>query len=221
MQNNKRNTNKKISSSTIEKRLNKFLKDRPDINSRYSSFDLCYLYFKTNKGKLTGNKLHLSCLQLWAFLGSWGMITRGNALQKKSYASLKEAITFINDNPQYYRVDLGHSDYVTNILDLYKGIKKALNLKQKNQKTLITKIILGFYGICTAFDTKFCESFNCHTQGDLNKSDLEKVVSFYLLNKDIINNYKRPSVLKFDGSKSNMYYTIAKLVDMIGFTRKL
>lgn len=212
--------NQVLTERLVKSRINKFLKGRNNISCRYSSFDLCYLYFKKNKGCLTGKKLQQSCLQLWAFLGSWGMITRGNALQKLSYASLKELITLINNNPQYYKVDINNKDYVATVLCLYYQIKQILKLNQKSQKTLITKIILGVYGICPAFDSYFCECFKSSTLGDLTKNDLDKVVSFYSNNRNIIDNCRKNiNVLNFDGSKSNLLYTEAKLIDMIGFTR--
>ena len=176
--------------SDLKKRINTFIKKRDSNTHRYSSFDFCYEYFYYNKGNLTEDNLQQSCCQLWSYLASWGMIVRGNELQGKSYASLKKVIGYINKHPEFYDVKLDDNDFVDKILKLYDGIEHALGLTmQKNKKTLITKIILGVYACCPAFDSRFCRTFGTNPQGHLSKKKLQRIVDFYRENKSAIDGF--------------------------------
>lgn len=209
-----------ITTSIINSHYKEFMKQRGSIENRYASFDLCYLYFYTNRGKLSGSKMSESCMQLWAFLGSWGMIARGNALQEKSYAYLKEVIRFINKNPQYYNSSIDDPTYCDDMLRLYKGLKKALNLPQRSQKTVITKIMLGVYGCLPAFDTYVCNSLGTSTIGDLTKKNVNSIINIYNSNKKLIDSLSScSSVRDFSDSPTKEHYTPAKIIDMILFTR--
>ena len=172
-----------MTSTQINQRYLTFMSQRVSIDDRYSSFDMCYWYFYHNRGKLIGKKLEESCLHLWAFLGSWGMITRGNALQGKSYSYLKKTIEFINKNPKYYASKIDSNNYVLEMMDLYKGLKLALNLSQKSQKTLISKIMLGVFACLPAFDQYVCETLRTSSIGDLSEENIRLVVNLYAAHK--------------------------------------
>ena len=195
------------------------------INHRYTSFDFCYNYFYNNKGNLVGDNLQESCLQLWAFLASWGMIVRGNELQGKSYVFLIDVIQYINKHPEYYDLTIEDKEYTKKVLNLYKGIDNALRFtKQKNKKTLITKIILGVYACCPAFDSNFCKVFHSSSQGNLTESNLQKIIDFYRDNKEQIDSLKistQVSPFKGEVKRKSLFYTPAKLIDMYGFQKEL
>ncbi|MCR5424274.1 MAG: hypothetical protein K6E93_05865 [Bacteroidales bacterium] len=208
--------------NTLEKEINSFIGQRGDnITHRYASFDFCYNYFFNNKGKLSGDNLQISCCQLWAYLSSWGMVARGNVMQSKSYAILKDVIAYINNHPEYYNIKITDTDYVEKVQQLYTDIDNKLNItEQKNRKTLVTKIILGTYACCPAFDSRFCRTFGASTQGKLSDRDLKKVVAFYTneKNKKIIDNFSKRT-LSFDKKTPEKchQYTPAKIIDMYGF----
>ena len=189
---------------------------------RYASFDFCFEYFYYNRGNLMGENLQTSCCQLWAYLASWGMIVRGNELQGKSYVSLIGVIQYINKHTEYYDLTIEDTDYIKKMLDLYTGIDKALNLtKQKSRKTLITKIILGVYACCPAYDSNFCTTFGVSTFTKLSRGDLEKIVNFYNKNKVVLDNilFYTHHFYKND-THAKLLYTPAKLIDMYGFEKK-
>ena len=209
--------------STIENFINERKKNKEVINHRYTSFDFSYNYFYHNRGNLLGDNLQESCLQLWAFLASWGMIVRGNELQGKNYASLMGVVQYINKHPEYYDLTFEDKDYIKKVLDLYKGIDTALNFTvQKNRKTLVTKIILGVYACCPAFDSRFCTTFGLSSQGRLTEKKLQVVVDFYRKHKKQIDSFKIPTeILPFEkkGKMKSLFYTPAKIVDMYGFEK--
>lgn len=214
----------KITPELITDRCRAFMRGRRSVKQRFASFDLCYSYFYLNQGQLIGNNLALSCMQLWSFLASWGMVTRGNELQReKSYVFLEPVILFIHNNPQYYNLRIGANNYKYQILLLYQGIKTALGFKtQKNQKILVTKIMLGVYACFPAFDTRFCETFDRKTQGNLTEKDIDCVVAIYQKHTQQINRWaRRIHLLDFNNNplSSPPSYTAAKVIDMIGFTR--
>ena len=210
-----------ITPNLINRRYVLFVRHRSSVTERYSSYDLCYGYFYQNKGKLIGTRLEESCLQLWSFLSSWGMVARGNALQGKSYAYLKDAVDFINSNPQYYQSTIDSSIYSQEMLDLYDGLKKKINLLQRNQKTIITKIMLGVYGCIPAFDQYVCDTFGTSTTGNLSSQNIDSVISTYISHKDLIDSLANSTqLLSFNGSSTvGLSYTPAKIIDMIAFTR--
>ena len=211
-----------ITSQLIADRYSAFLKGRRSAEERYSSFDLCYYYFISNKGNLVGENLETSCLQLWAFLSSWGMVARGNAMQGKSYAVLKGVINFINNNPQYFLSRIDSKNYVEEMISLYFGLKKTLNLDQASQKTIITKIMLGVYACIPAFDQYVCETLGTSTIGDLSKRNIQSIVSIYKKHKEQIDSLVETThVFSFNGVQIKKHnYSPAKIIDMIAFTRQ-
>ncbi len=209
--------------STIKEQIDKFIDQRKNNFHRYASFDFCYNYFFNNRGNLLGDNLQTSCCQLWAYLASWGMVARGNAMQSKSYAVLIDVVRYISEHQEYYDIKLTNPNYVRDILNLYNDIDKAINIKndeQKNRKTLITKIILGTYACCPAFDSRFCTTFGIKTQGSLSEQDLKKVIEFYKDNKEDIDSFTIKT-LPFNKKYPEKChpYTTAKIIDMYGFMR--
>lgn len=210
-----------ITSNLIQSRYALFLASRSSAEDRYSSFDLCYGYFYQNRGNLIGSHLEESCLQLWSFLSSWGMVARGNALQGKSYAYLKDVVELINSNPQYYQSAIDTATYTSDMLSLYHGLKGKINLPQKSQKTVITKIMLGVYGCIPAFDQYVCETYGTSTIGDLTKKNIQSIVSTYKNHKAQIDNLATSTyVLSFNNSPiTGLRYSAAKIIDMVAFAR--
>lgn len=199
-------------------------------NFRNASFDFCYNYFSSHKGNLVGENLQTSCMQLWSYLASWGMLRGSSQLLQCSPASLKTIIKYINDNPDY-EIDLTDSEYIKKVLNLYNDIDHIIEKEfikrtkndesqdvQKERKTLVTKIMLGVYACCPAFDVNFCKTFRTSTIGPLTKKNVQIVVNFYKEHQTFFTDYKKRQTLCFD--EYNNYsrpYSIAKLIDMYGF----
>jgi hypothetical protein len=118
-----------------------------DYSHRYSSWDLCYKYFKdfdTNSKDSDKNSIEIAGLHLGFYLASWGMF-RGSSellnLGVNKYDELAKLL-FENKNEKFF--------------NQYNNIK---NFLEKNEisatKTLITKIMLGVYANTPAIDRFF------------------------------------------------------------------
>ena len=191
-------------------------------NPRYESFDYCYEYFHT-QSNLTGNNMRQSCNELWSYLASWGML-RGSSslLQRGNYKSLEGTITVIQNyfnNPKSLpdiKKDL-RKNYVEKVVNLCKEIKGTLKGFNPTN-TLITKIILGVFGVFPAIDQYFRKTFDASTSSNI-RAFAELVWDLYgdPDYKKVLNGIKIP-VKSFDGCTTRLYYPIAKLIDMFGFT---
>lgn len=211
--------------------INDFLKSR-SVEHRYASYDFCYLYFQTNRGNLGGDNMENSCMHLWSYLASWGMLRGSSVLLQRSPASLKPLIEYFDSicNSVVWVADV--DSYATNkseILLAYQNISKILEQimnnpdEQKKQTkpsvTLITKIMLGVFGCVPAIDQYFFNTFHEAYGGfrTLGDSELYYLAAFYGDNQEVIDSFLIP-VLNFDGTPTELYYKKAKLIDMYGFT---
>ena len=234
-----------ISATSIRKYIDEFKDNGQDITHRYSSFDLCYNYFTTNRDQLTGNNMEMSCYVLWSYLASWGML-RNSFLLQKSPAYLKDLIIYIQACQDIFEIDVSSYDNEDNrkrLIKTYTGIAEALRLADpkvidKNGKpvknargiTLVTKIMLGVFGCVPAYDRNFTETFKIIGKGKgfksntLSESSLIAIFDFYKDHKPLIDSIRINCPVKtFDKSHSNSghCYTIAKIIDMYGFQQAL
>ena len=191
-------------------------------NPRYESFDYCYEYFHT-QSNLTGNNMRQSCNELWSYLASWGML-RGSSslLQRGNYKSLEDTITVIQsyfNNPKSLPniEEDSRNDYEDKVVNLCKEIKGTLKGFNPTN-TLITKIILGVFGVFPALDQYFRETFDASTSSNI-RAFAELVWDFYddPDYKKVLDGINIP-VKSFGGCIFGRNYPIAKLIDMFGFT---
>lgn len=202
-----------------------------DVKHRFATYDFCHSYFVRNRKKLLSSHMEESCIRLWSFLGSWGMLRGSSQLIKEnSPASLKPVIECIANTPEeIWSIDVEqYKEKQDELIELYKSIEKALiegsskkDCDGKPLKTfkptcpLITKIMMGVFGIVPAFDTFFCKTFGDYR---FDEKALNSIYEFYKTNKDAIDTIKIP-VMDFDGKAiPGLYYKKAKLIDMYGFT---
>ena len=210
---------------------------------RFASYDFCHSYFLRNRESLS-SKMEESCIYLWSFLGSWGMLRGSSVLLKEnSPASLRNVVWCIAETPkEVWDIDVeqyGDEKCRKQIIDLYDSIKLALkegssrvyckgNLiasLENPSRTLVTKIMMGVFGIVPAFDTFFCDVFGSlyhgtgFHSGNFSLDCLDAIYKFYLQNKLQLDSIKI-AVIDFYGNPiEGMYYKKAKLIDMYGFTR--
>lgn len=192
-------------------------------NPRYDSFDYCYGYFQTNQSNLTSN-MEQSCMALWSYLASWGML-RGSSilLQKGNYKALEDTITVIQryfNNPQSLPniENDSRNDYVEKVVRLCADIKESF-VKNRIQpftptKTLITKIVLGVFGVFPALDQFFCDTFG---KGNSIKGFAGVVWDFNKHYRSVLQSVNF-QVQSFSGRSTRLNYPTAKLIDMFGFT---
>lgn len=144
-----------------------------DPRCRFASYDLCYGYFQTHRGKLTGVNMEKSCLHLWSYLASWGML-RGSSklLSDCSMKVMEDVVNYLSTlkNPDDWELDLGLNaagapDPVKSkrIIEIYKDLSEILGDISVNDvkvgvsptPTLVTKIMLGTLGCVPALDRYF------------------------------------------------------------------
>lgn len=210
---------------------------------RFASYDFCHSYFLRNRESLSF-KMEESCIYLWSFLGSWGMLRGSSVLLKEnSPASLRNVVECIAKTPKEVW-DIDVEQYVNEkckkqIIELYDSIKLALKEGSSHvdckgnpitplenpSRTLVTKIMMGVFGIVPAFDTFFSDVFDSlypgkgFRSGKFSHDCLDAIYNFYLQNKQQLDSIKI-AVIDFDGKPiEGMYYKKAKLIDMYGFTR--
>ena len=210
---------------------------------RFASYDFCHSYFLRNRESLS-SKMEESCIYLWSFLGSWGMLRGSSVLFKEnSPASLRNVVDCIAKTPkEVWDIDVeqyGNEKCRKQIIELYDSIKLALTKGSSHfdckgnqitpfenpSRTLVTKIMMGVFGIVPAFDTFFSNVFDSlypgkgFHSGDFSPDCLEAIYDFYLQNKQQLDSIKIPVIDFYGKPIEGMYYKKAKLIDMYGFTK--
>lgn len=195
--------------------------------SRDASFDFCYLYFHTKKGKLA-NDMENCCMHLWSYLASWGML-RNSPLQSLSPASLKPLIAHFDDisHSNIWNIDVdSYPQEKYCIIDEYKKIESILKqiMGKAPTVTLVTKIMLGIFGCVPAFDRYFTQTFNQLYNGFYQCRDIELdyIYDFYTQHKVLLDDLSTNMyVINFEGKPTSFTYKKAKLIDMFGFTKAM
>lgn len=219
----------KMTEKKIEQYIIRFRKDIAP-NLRYASYDFCYLYFQQNKGQLS-HDMEDSCMHLWSYLASWGMLRGSSKLQQRSPAALKPLIEYLDKaDSKLWDMDVDAYDETNMecLLEVYNDIENIMtdilsDGKEEKHRliTLITKIMLGVFGNVPAFDRYFTETFHEIYGGfsSFQRYELEKIRDFYFDNKLLLDKLvKDMYVIDFNGHPTSLKYKIAKLIDMFGFS---
>ncbi|OBW90954.1 hypothetical protein QV01_09180 [Gallibacterium genomosp. 3] len=214
-----------IQSNDIKNVFTSFCDEASEPYHRYYSFDLCYSHFRNSKLENEIN-IEQSCFVLWSYLGSWGMLRgSGYLLKTKNPLFLKELVEWIycQDN-KIWEIDV--EDYnnpkkVDIILEIYQTVcDKITDGEKQPTKTLVTKIILGVFGILPAFDSFFCKTFG-FSSSKVTKRNLIEIYDFYLKNKQVIDELQKQCFVRDSNHNlTNWHYTKAKIIDMYGFQKE-
>lgn len=218
----------------IDQKINDFMRLRGN-EQRYASFDFCYKYFFDHRKDFLMDNIEVSCLHLWSYLASWGMLRGSSKLLQKSPACLIPLIEHVSKSADIlWELDLDNytKDNIGILIGEYKCIysilQDILNNRVENTKkikpsiTLITKIMLGVYSNIPAFDTNFCEAFRsifgneCGFRSVDDKS-LSRLAMFYNENKSAFE--REIHIIGFNGNPTNTKYNMVKLIDMYGFMK--
>jgi len=200
-------------------------------DARYASFDYCYNYFEgfsTCSQEISSRpNRQTSCLHLWSYLASWGMLRGSSRLLQCSMRHLLPLIDLIGSGKldALWRIDCDqyNSDNLPQLIGAYNLI--AQKVADANQQLiLVTKIMLGVFGCCPAFDTQATASLwwlfggRCGFRR-FNHEALLCVGDSNLANKETIDCFANKTVtLDFDSRQpTQRKYPKAKILDMILF----
>ena len=197
--------------------------------SREASYDYCYGYFQTHRHYLAAN-MEISCLQLWSYLASWGMLRGSSALL--NYCNMKvlsEIITYLDRlTDDYWELDLPDykdEEHREKAIKVYKEIKTKLS---HPTETLITKIMMATIGCVPALDGYFAEFIRDEFKEEVPYCGFRSVThralkyfnTFYVANQnDFVSYQQKCRVVDFNGNPTNFFYTKAKLLDMYGWNK--
>lgn len=194
-------------------------------SSRYTSFDYCYNYFYSfyQENKLpqldSNENLQISCMQIYSFLASWGML-RGSSylLRKMSLAYFVPLIKVIaNADPRLWEIDVPsyNEDSIKMILKIKDDIINALGIENKPSETLVTKIMIAVFASVPAIDTNFRKAFH---MTKINEKNLLRLKQFYEDNQNEIDSIPPIYTIDFNTRKeTSLRYPKIKLIDMHGF----
>jgi len=198
------------------------------VEHRYISFDYCFSYFNSfnNKSEIAHKKnIEKSCLHLGFYLASWGMLRASSVLLQKSFLFYKRIIECIaNDCDDIWNIDVNkyNSKNIIRLQTVHNNLSDFI--PDENRKiVIVTKIMLGVFGCSPAFDNYFTTTFRSEYGKDsrfrkFEPTALNTIKEFYKKNKDTINKLRyKCRVMNFSGEITDLFYTRAKVIDMIGF----
>ncbi len=195
------------------------------VDKRNASYDFCYLYFQRNKGHLAGQNIEYSCMHLWSYLASWGMLRGSCPLFLRSPAALKPLILYFDElyNSPIWNIDVDSYSEKNKeeILSVYAGIAQILEKitpKHTPSITLVTKIMLGVFGCVPAVDHFFYKTFHSIYGGFgvLGEKELGNIEILYQRHQIVLDSLYIP-IMDFEGNSTIYSYKKAKLIDMFGF----
>lgn len=194
------------------------MRNRRDASLRYASYDHCFNYFQEfcdqPKALVSVGQRQLSCLQLGYYLASWGMFRGRAALLQHSSRALVPVVELIAEAPSnVWATDVENydKDCVSTLLEFRNSLSEVVPGGRSG--TLTSKIMLGVFGCVPAFDRYFCEGFNV---SGFRRRALLEVHDYYVQNRKLIESC-REQTLDFDGKRTKVRYTQAKVIDMIFF----
>ena len=193
--------------------------------SRFCSYDFCINYFhqfkENGESPCDTKNLEMSLLHLGFYLASWGMYRGSSFLPKQSMLGLKGAVEVVSEiaesSPEIWDLDVqnySESRSVEIILETKARLKGAFG-SDKPSETLITKIMLGVFGVVPAFDTYFTKATGLRV---LDKKSLTKILEIYEKKKTLVDKERRPTKNIF-GDDTPLCYSQAKVIDQLYFAK--
>ena len=199
---------------------------------REASYDLCYGYFQTHRHHLAEN-MELSCLHLWSYLASWGMLRGSSVLlndcSMKVLSGIVEYLDTLTEEDWMTDVpDYREEEVRKKVVKVYEEISKRIEtIDVTATVTLVTKIMMGTIGnvpaiddyLARAFREEFKDNMPLYAFRRLNAQTLECFYEFYSANKPDFDALRYP-VIDFDEKRiKGLYYKNAKLIDMYGWSK--
>lgn len=198
---------------------------------RARSWDFCYEYFR-NSDHVAANQ-QTSCLQLGYYLASWGMLRGSTYLFKNTNARhYIRALEIIADNNDQMRAispaNYGETDTQKFLVDTYRRLGDALLPEGGRRITLVTKTMMGVWGVVPSFDkffmTTFCKLAETPQERSalqkFNEGTLDLLGRFYAAHKHEVDEVASTyTTLDFaSGQSTGNNIPTAKVLDIFGFS---
>lgn len=199
---------------------------------RANSWDFCYEHFRdTNRVQ---SDLQASCMQLGYYLASWGMLRGSTYLfQSTNARHYLGALKVIADHDQEMRTvtpaQYGDADVQKLLVNVYSELRKELLPKKATHLTLITKTMMGVWGVAPSFDTFFMRTFRGLAESRAERGAMRRfgvdtveiLGTFYAAHHGEIEALAaRYSTVDFaTGTHTGRSIPAAKVIDIFGFNR--
>lgn len=220
--------------NAVESFLRSTTRQTPDEYGRERSWDFCFNYFQSNP-EPTRN-IELSCLQLGYYLASWGMLRGSSYLFRQTnarhYRGTIDVIERYNFQMREIDADLfGEPDAQEVIFAAYAALREALLPQGGSHRTLVSKVMMGTWGVLPSFDTYFVNGFQSLAETEretaafngVGRRSLTLLGEFYAQNRTEIDSLaQRFTTLDFTtGEVTDRPLSRAKIIDMYGYHQGL
>lgn len=199
-------------------------------HNRPQSWDFCYEHF-LDKDRVISDR-QASCMQLGYYLASWGMLRGGGYLFKKTnarhYLGVISVFEQYEDEIRGITPDqFGNRDVQELLVALYNDLADQLLPEGGRHITLVTKTMMGLWGVFPSLDRYFMNTFNGFAKSAGQKrvfssfttSTVDFIGEFYEAHRDEINGLAAGyRTVNFDtGLASDHEYPLVKIIDIYGF----
>ncbi|MCU6480616.1 hypothetical protein [Arthrobacter sp. A2-55] len=198
---------------------------------RARSWDFCYEYFRNSQNVAADQQT--SCLQLGYYLASWGMLRGSTYLFKNTnarhYIKALEIITNRTDQMQAISpATYGETDTQKFLVETYRLLGDALLPEGGRRITLVTKTMMGVWGVVPSFDKFFMNTFSkvAATPQErialqkFNEGTVDLLGKFYDAHKNEVHEVASAyTTLDFaSGQSTGNNIPTAKVLDIFGFS---
>ena len=189
--------------------------------SRYRSHDYCHeVFVKYRKSVANPTTADYMALNLYMFLASWGMVSRGKLLIQNNYKLLIDAVKVVCDEKYDWLVDVdiynpgfSKAKYLDDVMQLKEDLRKAIyktGIGYKYDDTLLSKIILATLGCVPAYDTNVKKTMRTFgITASFNENGLKDLLDFANIYKSDI----MTAMATYSG-KTLVPYSPMKYIDM-------
>lgn len=205
--------------------------DRVPSTGRGRSWDFCFNYYFQDHPQPTRD-IELSCLHLGYYLASWGMLRGSSYLARETnvshYVQAVQVIEAANPGMRGIDADRYHEgDVRALLLETYSGLYKVLLPKGGRGVTLVSKVMMGVWGVLPSFDRYLIKGFRRLADSPAEQSafnqpsdrSLTLLGEFYFTHATEIDRLaKEFTTVDFStGQPTDRHLTRAKIIDMFGF----
>lgn len=193
----------------VEKTQKYYATTQDATHTRYRSWEHCYLAFSSCQQSPDRSQIELLCLHLAWYLASWGML-RNSFLMNYDYLVHKPLLEKLlcPHFMQLFSSNMNNSS-VELTLEAASVIEKSYPVVSITD-TLVTKILLGIFGVVPAYDRFFKNAARKYAvcSGTFNEKSLNQLWEYYNTHTEEF------SILQNSFLSKELHYPPMKIMDM-------